>query len=114
MLQNLVIRQLEGDDTDNTTLEELRSQISCLDNEMLTLMHKRIALVKAIGIYKKKHNITILQPQRWDEIITTGLQTGQQMGLSEAFINSLFKAIHEESITTQTRVMNEPEESEES
>ncbi|NCA85981.1 MAG: 3-deoxy-7-phosphoheptulonate synthase [Clostridia bacterium] len=113
MLQNLVIRHLEADGADNTTLEELRSQISCLDNEMLALLHKRMTFVKAIGQYKKKHNITILQPQRWNEIITTGLHTGGQMELSEAFINNLFKAIHDESISTQTRVMNQPEQAQE-
>lgn len=113
MLQNLVIRHLEADGADNTTLEELRSQISCLDNEMLALLHKRMTFVKAIGQYKKKHNITILQPQRWNEIITTGLHTGGQMELSEAFINNLFKAIHDESISTQTRVMYQPEQAQE-
>mgnify|MGYP001063165985 CR=1 FL=1 len=55
------------------------------------------------------NNITILQSQRWDEIVRTRLQEGQAKNLTEEFVTKLFEIIHQESITHQSHVMNDPE-----
>ena len=61
---------------------------------------------ETIGQYKKDNNITILQTTRWDEIISKVLVTGQAKGLSREIIDIVFKAIHQESINHQMKVMN--------
>jgi len=63
-------------------------------------------VAETIGKYKKDNNITILQNQRWEEIIRKVAAKGQSKGLSEEFIEQMFKAIHQESINHQMRVMN--------
>ena len=110
ILDGLVIRQVNPNGVTGDTLEELRSQINFLDDELFDIMEKRMEMVKSIGRFKKANNITILQPRRWEEIIETSLQKGNVRGLSERFINNLFKAIHEESISKQTDIMNSGEE----
>ena len=62
---------------------------------------------KGIGKVKKANNIRILQTNRWDDILNSMMLKGQKKGLSEEFINRLFKAIHQESINIQTKIMNE-------
>jgi chorismate mutase len=47
-----------------------------------------------------------LQTTRWDEIISKVLTNGQSKGLSREMIDTIFKAIHQESINHQMRVMN--------
>jgi chorismate mutase len=59
-----------------------------------------------IGQYKKENNVTILQVNRWEEIIQTRIALCKAMGLNEEFTNELLKLIHNESIQVQTKVMN--------
>ena len=61
---------------------------------------------EAIGRYKKQTNMTILQPNRWDKVVENSLKKGRKRGLSDRFTTKIFKAIHEESISKQTAIMN--------
>lgn len=110
LLQNLVIRQVNLAGDHGNTLEELRSEISFLDDELLDILQKRMEVVKSIGHFKKQNNMTILQPKRWEEVIDTGVKNGEDRELSHRFINNLFKAIHDESISKQTNIMNAEEQ----
>ncbi len=106
LLDNLVIRQVAPEGAPGETLEELRSQISFLDDEMLDIMQKRMEVAKTIGRFKKENNMTILQPKRWEDIILSNLKKGEERDLSHRFIDKLLRAIHEESISKQTDIMN--------
>lgn len=87
-------------------LGELRQQINIYDDALLDILEKRMMVAQTIGKYKKENNITILQPVRWDEIIRKVLLTGQSKGLSRELIDTIFKAIHQESINHQMKIMN--------
>ncbi len=87
-------------------LGELRQQIDIYDDHLLDLMEKRMKVAETIGHYKKENNITILQSLRWDEIIRKAIIKGKEKGLSPELIDAIFKAIHQESINHQMRVMN--------
>jgi chorismate mutase len=63
-------------------------------------------VAETIGRYKKENNITILQSNRWDEIIKRVFTKGQAKGLSAELIDTIFKAIHQESINRQMKIMN--------
>jgi chorismate mutase len=69
-------------------------------------MEKRMKVSETIGRYKKENNITILQTTRWDEIINKVIARGLAKGLSKELIDTIFKAIHQESINHQMKVMN--------
>ena len=87
-------------------LGELRQQIDIYDDHLLDLMEKRMKVAETIGRYKKENNITILQSLRWDEIIRKAVIKGKEKGLSPELIDAIFKAIHQESINHQMKVMN--------
>ena len=57
--------------------------------------------------YKKQNNITILQPDRWEKILTRVLEEARKNNLSEELVERVFKAIHQASIDRQTDIMNE-------
>jgi len=88
------------------TLTELRKQIDYFDDEMMKIFEKRMKISEIIGENKKKSNITILQPQRWNEILEKRIKMGTRMGLSQEFVAKIFRAIHQESINRQNKVMN--------
>lgn len=50
--------------------------------------------------------MAILQNQRWNEILGKMILEGEEKGLSNEFVMQLFKAIHQESITHQEKVIN--------
>jgi chorismate mutase len=87
-------------------LEILRSKIDQIDDEVLHIFKERMKVVEKIGELKKKNKVTILQASRWSEILDERKEVGKKLGLSEDFISTVLKAVHQESINTQTRIMN--------
>jgi chorismate mutase len=87
-------------------LGELRQQIDIYDEHLLDLLEQRMKVAETIGQYKKENNITILQSSRWDEIIKKVIVKGEAKGLSSEIIDTIFKAIHQESINHQMKIMN--------
>ena len=107
LLSSLVIRQASVDDAVfMNVLEELRDRIDSIDERILILMAERMGVANDIGRYKRDNNMTILQVERWNEILKTRLQSGEMKELSQEFITRLYALIHEESIRHQTEVMN--------
>ncbi len=107
LLQSLIIRQPSTDDVIfMNLLEELRDKIDQQDADILNMISERMKLARKIGQYKKENNMTILQVERWNEILTTRLQFGMNKDLTNNFIVKLYELIHDESIHQQTRVMN--------
>jgi chorismate mutase len=87
-------------------LDELRAVINKLDNDLLELLAKRMAVSTQIGEYKRENNITILQVSHWKQLIEKSILNAHQLGLPKDFIKSLYQLIHDESIRIQTDVMN--------
>lgn len=90
-----------------TALMHLREQINQVDDELLTLIGQRMKLADKIGSYKKENSITILQTNRWNDILQRAFNKGEQLGLSREFIVKYFDAVHMESISHQNKVMND-------
>lgn len=65
-LQLLVVRD-NAQTTENISI--LRRQIDEVDEQLLSLLAKRMHISQEIGTYKKEHNMPILQNKRYDEIL---------------------------------------------
>ena len=72
----------------------------------MDIFEHRMEVARRIGEYKKQNSITILQTSRLDELLRNRIDEAAKKGLSEEFIIKVFRAIHEESINHQTKVMN--------
>jgi chorismate mutase len=90
----------------HAALEKLRQQINHLDDELMQILGQRMKIAEKIGEYKKNNNITILQTNRWNEILHRAVQKGETLGLSKEFITKYFDAMHMESINHQNKIMN--------
>lgn len=107
LLSNLIIRQVKSSDESTAhSLDSLREKINGIDEDLVKLIAKRMGIAEEIGKYKKEHNITILQPERWEQIKNLQFEAAQKEGLSQKFIVRYLEAIHQESIRHQTAVMN--------
>jgi len=90
----------------NDQLNNLRAQIDVMDNQLLETLGKRMKVAESIGTLKKQENVAVLQSKRWNEILGKMVLEGEQHNLSEEFILKLFKAVHQESINHQERILN--------
>ncbi len=88
----------------------LRAKIDNIDQSLMKLVAERMKIAEQIGIIKKESAISILQANRWEEILTSLLATGKELGLSDEFVSSLIEAIHIESIQHQSKKMNQSED----
>ncbi|WP_243751629.1 chorismate mutase [Niastella caeni] len=90
----------------HAALEKLRQQINHLDDELMQILGQRMSIAEKIGEYKKNNNITILQTNRWNEILERAFKKGEKLNLSKEFITKYFDAVHMESINHQNKIMN--------
>ncbi len=87
-------------------LTKLRSEINLLDKQLVELLSDRMTVAENIGKVKKEGNVAILQRSRWQEVIQKMVVEGEESGLSGDFIEKVFKAIHQESIQHQEKIVN--------
>ncbi|NOT51595.1 MAG: bifunctional 3-deoxy-7-phosphoheptulonate synthase/chorismate mutase type II [Chitinophagaceae bacterium] len=107
MLDTIIWRKEDiNSDEFHAALEKLRQQINQLDDELMQILGQRMRIAEQIGKYKKENNITILQTNRWNEIIERATQKGDKIGLSKEFITKYFDAVHMESINHQKKIMD--------
>ena len=101
---NLLIIREGSQSTEN--LAELRRQIDTIDQHLLEELAQRMRVSREIGMYKKEHNMPILQSPRYSEILENRSNMGESMDLNGSFVQEILKSIHEESVKQQMIVMN--------
>lgn len=106
LLNKLILREVHPDGISYETLDDYRFMIDTFDEQLLDILKKRMEVVNNIGKYKKANNMTILQPDRWEEVLKKSSKLSKQALLSDVMVHKIFKAIHQESINKQTVIMN--------
>ncbi|HSB94421.1 MAG TPA: chorismate mutase [Flavitalea sp.] len=107
MLETIIWRKEDvNSEAYHAALEKLRQQINHLDDELMLLLGQRMKIAEKIGEFKKNNNITVLQTNRWNEILERAFKKGEIHHLSKEFITRYFDAVHMESINHQTKILN--------
>ena len=91
-------RKVEGDDV---ILNNLRKEIDVIDDELLNLIAKRMNISEKIGDFKKEHKVTVLQMDRWKQVLEDHINKGANLGLKEDSVKEIFEIIHKDSIDRQ-------------
>lgn len=107
MFLDLRVRKMTDDADDYTQrLAKLRAQIDEYDEKILEILGGRMRIADKIGELKKEKNVAILQNKRWNEILGKMILDGEAKGLSSEFVMQMFKAIHQESISHQEKIVS--------
>ena len=106
IIDQLVLRSKDICISDISALDELRHKIGDLDDKIFDLLSARMSMSEEVGLFKREHNITILQQEHWTRIITSRLSKSGDYKLSERFVRQIMDATHQESIRHQTKIMN--------
>ncbi|MBT8178462.1 MAG: bifunctional 3-deoxy-7-phosphoheptulonate synthase/chorismate mutase type II, partial [Eudoraea sp.] len=107
IMEELKIRKVTDHEADyRKDLNNLRAQIDVIDNQLIDILGKRMEVSDQIGELKKDRNVAVLQTNRWNSILGKMILEGESKGLSEEFVLRMFKAIHQESINHQEKILN--------
>ncbi|GAA4315120.1 bifunctional 3-deoxy-7-phosphoheptulonate synthase/chorismate mutase type II [Pontixanthobacter gangjinensis] len=107
IMEDLKVRkEISASEEFQNKLESLRSKIDITDSQILEILAKRMKIAEEIGRVKKDQNVAILQTKRWNEILGKMVLEGESKGLSEEFVLRMFKAIHQESINHQQKILD--------
>ena len=103
ILSMLIIR----DNIDLTSsLATLRKSIDEIDNDLIDLLARRMAISREIGQYKKDNGLTVVQTKRYSEILDKRAAQGSLKGIDAGCIKNIFEHIHEESVRQQIEVVS--------
>lgn len=105
IMNDLKVRKPKAEGEALDQLVELRAEIDVIDNHLIQTLAERMAVAEQIGEVKKSQNVSVLQDSRWGEILETMVEIGAESGLSEEFIKVVYKAIHQESINKQEKIV---------
>ncbi len=107
ILHTLKIRKPEGNGLNGKhILEMLRDEMDAVDNAILEAIGKRIDLTKKLGHYKKNHNMTILQVNRWQQVLEDRLKQAHYLGLDEKLVKDIYQLLHNQSVKIQSELLN--------
>ncbi|MDH5474967.1 MAG: bifunctional 3-deoxy-7-phosphoheptulonate synthase/chorismate mutase type II [Cyclobacteriaceae bacterium] len=89
-----------------TEMDQHRQIIDVLDKQLIEILSQRFKAIREVGQYKKEHNLSVFQRDRWDEVINTRIAMAIERGVSEDFMRKLLMDIHDESIKLQEASMH--------
>ncbi len=108
LMEILTLRKPELKDKAFTDkLEELRTSIDKIDDQIIQKIAERMQVVQKIGEFKRDNGVTILQVNRWDQIMHKRSAFASALKLDLNFTGKLLELIHSESIRKQTEIMND-------
>jgi len=105
LIEKLIIPSKSA--SQNNTLNKYREYLDIIDNELFQLLAKRFDIIKDIALYKKEHNISILQIDRWNEVYNNLLQLSQTLDIDQSVAEIFLSFLHETSIQQQEKIIKE-------
>jgi chorismate mutase-like protein len=79
-------------------ISELRIAIDSVDQELIILLARRLALVEQVGKVKKEQNLPALQQDRWLQVLEKNKKLAEEAGISEQLISDIWELIHREAL----------------
>lgn len=86
-------------------LRRFRQQIDELDKDLCALLCKRFEVIRNIADYKKEKNISLLQINRWQQVLDNVLHECEQKQIDEKFMQKIMELLHEESLKIQEEIL---------
>ncbi|MGE9516810.1 MAG: chorismate mutase [Solitalea-like symbiont of Tyrophagus putrescentiae] len=92
------------DNDKDAIIVDLRESIDDVDRSIINIFKTRFDIVNKIIDYKIRHNMPILQPERWKSLMKHRLELAKELNVNEDFIDKIFQIIHEESLNIQRQI----------
>lgn len=107
ILSQIDFKDTLGAEQPSERLNDLRTAIDHLDDQLLDILQERFSLIDQVGAYKRENHLTVFQSDRWKYVMESRTQKGIAKNLSEKFMKELLYCIHEESVKRQEKQLRE-------
>lgn len=97
-------------DAVNADFLSYRNRLDEIDDMLMELLVKRMAISREIGAVKREKGLTVFQPFRYNKTIERYTKYCSDSKMDIEAVKSIFEAVHSESIRQQLRVVNEGNE----
>ena len=97
-------------DSTNEDFLSYRNRLDEIDDKLMELLVKRMAISREIGVIKREKGLTVFQPFRYNNTIERYTRYCTDSKIDIEAVKSIFEAVHSESIRQQLRVVNEGNE----
>lgn len=101
VLLDTLVERSKSSVSNEEHLSRLRNQIDSIDDELLSLIAKRMKVSEEIGSFKKEQNMAVLQMDRWKTVLNDRIMKGESLGLNAESVKGIFDIIHKDSIERQ-------------
>ncbi|MEG2666572.1 MAG: chorismate mutase, partial [Bacteroidales bacterium] len=88
----------------SSRLEQYRTVLDEIDEELLSVLSHRMELIRQMGCLKKDENLSVLQLQRWKQVLNRCMDLAKQKDLDPQFIKEVFSCVHAESVRIQNEI----------
>ncbi|MDQ5913902.1 MAG: Chorismate mutase protein [Patescibacteria group bacterium] len=85
-------------------LNKLRSKIDTTDQKIIKLLEKRFSLTKKVAISKLRSREPVLQPERWQQVLSRLQLESNKRNLSFDMLKDIWDSIHEHSKVQQNNI----------
>lgn len=82
-------------------LDGYRMEIDAIDEQIVSLLSKRMSVSRKIGEYKKANSISVFQQDRYEKIMERCAGLAEASGLDPEFMKRIMSEMHEESVRLQ-------------
>lgn len=103
-------RSIVPDDSlleERIVIDAIRTRIDVLDDDLVDILAQRMSLVDQIGQVKKRGGVEIIQIEHWNAVSSRIRRLAAEKGLDDSFIEEVYKAIHQQSIKRQEKIIRE-------
>jgi chorismate mutase len=87
-----------GSDEYRARIGALRHDLDEVDTGIVELLAQRVSIARVIAHVQKANNVSVFQPDRWEETLAHRIQDGTAKGLDREFMAELYRLIHEETL----------------
>lgn len=78
-------------------LSDFRLEIDVLDQELVSLLARRLNIVREVARYKHKNHIPAILPDRIDEVVSNVISMGEPLNLPPEYLKDLWTRIIDEA-----------------
>jgi chorismate mutase len=82
----------------NKQLNNLRTEIDDLDQQIVNLLALRMKTVQKIGTLKREEKIPALDENRWQQVLENRKELAEKLQLNTKLIENIYNLIHQESL----------------
>lgn len=91
--------------TAGVTIEELRAELDAIDERLLEQLRARIEKCVEIGLFKREHDVPMMQPHRIGVVHERAARYGEQHGIDREFLRKLYDVVIEETCRVEDLVI---------